>query len=129
MNKYLLIAAVFTISGCAVNQPLTEEQKLAITPIKCSNKAQCDNFWQKTQVWVAKNSGYRIQTATDVLIQTYGPANSDVTLAFTVIKEPNDENGASISMSASCDNIFGCTIPPVDAIAAYRKYILSTAKQ
>lgn len=123
-NRLLPIIAIIAVSGCASNKPLTTEQTQALTPIQCANKTQCDLFWQKTQVWVAKNSGYRIQTATDVLIQTYGPHGSTTTMAYTVIKEPDSNGGATLSMRAACDNWIGCDIPPVDAIMAYRKYLL-----
>lgn len=123
-KQLLLIIAIIVISGCASNKPLTTEQKQALAPIRCADKTQCDLFWQKTQVWIAKNSRYRIQTATDVLIQTYGPMDSATAMAYTVIKEPDSNGGATLSMRASCDNWIGCDIPPVDAIMAYRKYLL-----
>ncbi len=126
--KFLCISSTTAVLlGCASPAPLTNAQRIALQPIICSGKAQCDLLWQRTQLWIARNSGYRIQTANDVLIQTYGPFNAKVELAYRAFREPMSNGKAKISFSALCDNWIGCERPPIDAITDLRAYVIAGA--
>lgn len=118
------ILTVLLIASCAAQSPLNEEQKDALQPVKCKDKNNCDLFWQRAQIWISQNSRWRIQTANDTIIQTYGPGNNDVILAYTVTKIPDSTgSGATITYKANCDNIFGCEVRPIDALVRLKKYI------
>ena len=122
MNRIIIAACVVTIlTGCATGSKLTPEQKsLANEPLLCSTKQDCDFMWQRAQSWVANNSHFRIQVATDTLIQTFGPS-ADAYFAFTITKELNREGGARIMIAPQCGNMFGCVTDPWDLIYSFKQ--------
>jgi len=54
----------------------------------CDGEADCEAKWNAAQLWVAKNAGYKIQIATEVLIETYNSTAGGSGLAASVTKEP-----------------------------------------
>lgn len=123
--KHLRIAVVVAVimsGGCATPRDLTPEEMQSLQPLSCTSKGQCDQYWQRIQAWIASNSRWRIQTANDVLIQTFGPGASSTDLAYTAIKNVNADGSATISFRAACDNIFGCHPEPYRALAALKAF-------
>ena len=122
----LLCSVTAILSSCSPmpssEQAATPESK---EPVLCINKAQCDAYWQRAQAWVANNSGYRLQTVTDVVIETYGPVSTQTGLAFRITKVPDDKEGARIFVIPSCANVFGCTPTPTDAVIAFKRFVRS----
>jgi hypothetical protein len=121
----VLLCSVVTILSSCTQMPATE---LATTPeskepVLCTSKTQCDLYWQRAQAWVANNSGYRIQTATDIVIETYGPVSTQTGLAFRITKVPDDKDGARIYVLPGCANVFGCTPTPTDAAIAFKRFV------
>lgn len=55
-------------------------------------------------MWAIKNTGYKIRTANDVMIETYGPIRSEYTNAITVTKEPLGGGRYAIRAIISCGN-------------------------
>lgn len=94
----------------------------AAAPLTCSSRAQCDLYWQRAQAWIAGNSDYKIQTATDTVIQTFGPFNSRVVLAFSVIRVPNADGSGRITIAAACGTR-ECVPRRTDAIVAFKRYV------
>lgn len=92
-------------------------------PLLCANKAQCDTYWQRAQVWVSTHSGYKVQTATDAIIQTYGPFGAKVELAHQVLRLPNENGSARIIIKSNCDNIFGCHPEPYRAAVDFKRFV------
>jgi len=125
MRSKIALICVILATGCSAPRALTVHERAQLEPIKCAGKAECDVYWQRAQVWVAKYSTWRIQTATDVLIQTYGPGDSNTELAYRIFREPTADGGFLISFWAGCGNIFGCNARPVDAIANLRSYLFN----
>lgn len=93
--------------GCAASTPLTSEQKQAMVAPTCTGD-QCTRMWQAAQVWIVKNSAFKIQLVNDTIIQTYSATNYTTDIAYVVTKMPLAAGGYSINMSANCDNLFGC---------------------
>ncbi len=120
-----VISVAALISGCATQQLLTEEEFAALQPIHCPGKDQCDVIWQRAQLWIAKNSKYRIELANDVVIQTYGPFEADTDLAFRAYREQLPDGTANISFKALCGNWIGCERPPVGAIRDLKEFALA----
>lgn len=86
----------------------------------------CAEQWQRAQVWVVKHSHWKIQTATDVLIQTYNPTGSMPTYGFSIMKEPLGNGRYRITMSLSCGNIFGCSPPTANQVKKAFYYYLAS---
>jgi hypothetical protein len=116
---------VGVLAGCGqvpvVSNPATAPE--SAKPVLCVGKTQCDIFWQRAQAWVANNSGYRLQTVTDTVIETDGPSVARAGLAYRVTRVPDDKDGARIYVLASCGNAFGCSPEPSAAVTAFKVFV------
>lgn len=117
MMKKMLIVVLSAISlyGCATPED-PRAVAIANTPLTCSDKQQCDEYWAKAQIWVTHHSEFRIQAVTDNIISTYGPAPNDLRIAYEVDKIPNGDGSATIEISATC----GMTMFPCRNISTAR---------
>ena len=119
----LLCSAVILWSCSQMPSPELATTPESKEPVLCINKAQCDVYWQRAQGWVANNSGYRLQTITDIVIETSGPVSNKTGLAFRITKVPDDKEGARIYVLPSCANVFGCSPSPTDAAIAFKRFV------
>ena len=120
----LLCAGLVTLSGCSpvrFSEPAANPE--AAEPVLCASKAQCEIYWQRAQAWVANNSPYRLQTVTDAVIETDGPAPAQTRPAFRITKVPDNTGGARIYAVAACSNVYVCSPTPTDAIAAFKRFV------
>lgn len=71
-----VILATLSLTGCVS----PEQQKAANdarnyiavnSPIKATSKEQCDLMWQRTQYFITRNAGMKLQIVTDTAIETY----------------------------------------------------------
>jgi hypothetical protein len=113
MKTFLISAlAAGLLSGCATN-PQTQylQSRIAATTPTCNQniEMQCEKMWEAAQVWIVKNSAYKLQIATDVLLETYNPSQYDTGIAVRVLKEPTSNSSYKISVVVYCDNLFGCS--------------------
>lgn len=110
--------AIVALSGCAVTPKKEQQAKMAQfqrTIPTCSNEKDCKAKWDAAQLWIVHNAGYKLQTVTDVLLETYNPGEYDTDLAVRVTKEPQGDGVYKIIVKAWCNNIFGCTPNALDA--------------
>ncbi len=126
MKTISTIILVLVLVGCMT---ISDKGKEALAPannigdsLKCE-QAQCSEYWERAQLWLAKHSQMKIQTATNVMIQTYNPINSDVIYGFSVIKEPVGNSAYSIQMTMACGNAFGCNPEPIYVRNAFYYYV------
>jgi hypothetical protein len=82
----------------------TTESRL---PVKCSSKDECAEKWSKAQLWLTSHSRWKIQTASESIIQTYGPGSSS-DAAFTITRLNRADGSGEIDIRAMCGNLFGC---------------------
>ena len=72
------------IAGCATAPSADMQAKQAeinrTIPV-CVDEADCKAKWESAQLWVVHHSGYKIQLATDVLIETYNSNEDACTLS------------------------------------------------
>jgi hypothetical protein len=94
-----------------------------LTEAVCDD-ANCDECWERAQLWIVKHSKWKIQTATNVLIQTYNPTGSDPSYGFTVTKEPAGNGRYRITIEMSCGNMFGCSPKAEDVERAFYHYVI-----
>jgi hypothetical protein len=114
------------LAGCATApDPIIEARRDEIrrTIPTCSTEKQCNVKWEAAQLWVVKNAGYKIQTATSVLIETYNASNSRVELAAQVTKEPLGGGRYRFNLRVRCDNIFRCYPNVLDAMLDFNRTI------
>lgn len=107
--KYAFAFTVLALTGCAASpEQLALQAEYERTVPTCSNETQCRVMWEAAQIWVVNNAGYRIQTATDVIIETYGPLGTSTDLAARITKEPIGQNNYRFPIVLGCANLFGC---------------------
>lgn len=111
------------LTGCATVQVDPSVETEARAPLICKDKAQCDYYWQRAQVWIAQNSHYRIQSVTDTVISTFGPVRSDTRYAYQVVRVPKSDGSAQITIGGACDNIFGCSSDLFSDIVHFKRFV------
>lgn len=131
MMKRILAACVAAVAlaGCASTSP---ERQAAIAEIQrtiptCDGEKDCAAKWGAAQLWVVKNAGFKIQTVTGVMIQTYSPATGDVQLAATITKEPQGGGRYRIVGKLWCANPFGCHPDPAQALLRFNREVGAAA--
>lgn len=83
----------------------------------------CKTEWERAQVWIAKHSNMKIQTATDLMIQTYTSVDLSTSIDFTVVKEPVGAGQYRITVRTHCANVLGCNPGEEDTRATLLYYI------
>jgi hypothetical protein len=85
----------------------------------------CKPEWERAQVWLAKHSAWKIQIATDVMIQTCTSVDESAFLDFTIIKEPTGAWRHRITVSTHCASWFHC-VPGEDDTRSTLLYYIKT---
>lgn len=128
----VLVAGFMTLAGCLAATPVRLGSAANAAPVTCDTN--CTTAWQRSQLWLVKHSRWKIQTATDVLLQTYNPPDQDTSYGFTVTREPVGDGRFTIRMALQCANFIRCDPARSDVLAAFNHYVatgedvLATAK-
>lgn len=99
----------------------------------CSGDADCTAKWEAAQLFVQKNAGYKLQTVTSVVIETFGPskilqdASNDHLYAFSVTKEPQGAGSYRIVASVSCQYASTCRASADDLSLAFNRDVSAAA--
>ena len=102
-----LLAAIGLGSGCATRQATSEERRIASKPIRCETAEECDIAWSAVVAWVSKNSRFRMQQQTDLLVSTYCQSGLDP--CFEVTRQKLGGGASVIDAKVICTNpIYGC---------------------
>jgi hypothetical protein len=109
---------VVVVVGCV---PPTPTLSPVAATVECDSG--CKTEWERSQIWLAKHSAMKIQTATDVLLQTYTSTGTGTDADYTIIKEPIGAGRYRISVRTHCANMFGCVPKEEDSRAALLRYI------
>jgi hypothetical protein len=127
VNKALLALLSLSLAaaaGCSTQGQVDPDvMQIATKPLTCSNKAECDLWWQRAQSWVSSHSTYKIASATDSLIQTAGPDGGKRALAYQITRTANPDGTATIGFAAHCDGSLGCKPNPWEAGADFKQYV------
>jgi len=115
------------LSGCTASSPARQakQEQFQRTVPTCEGQADCNAKWEAAQLWVVHNAGYKIQTATSVLIETYNPGQYGAELAARVTKEPIGSGRYMLVVQTWCNNIFGCVTNPLDAALDFNAKVAS----
>jgi hypothetical protein len=126
MKKALLATLCVLAAGCSTRGQVNPDvMQIATTPLTCSNATECSLWWQRAQSWVASHSAYKIEAATDSLIQTEGPLGGKRALAYQITRAPNSDGTATIGFAAHCDSSMGCKPNPWEAGADFKEFVRS----
>jgi hypothetical protein len=120
----LAVASALTLGGCAMDPARQAKlQEVRQTVPTCDGEKDCAAKWDAAQLWVAKNAGFKIQTVTGVLIQTFSPTSGDVQLGATIMKEPLGGGRFRLVARMGCANPFGCHPDPIDALLMFNREV------
>lgn len=130
LSAFALPVVLFLLGSCATAPSPAIEAKRAqfeSTIPTCEGEADCKAKWEAAQLWVVHNAGFKIQTATDVLIETYNPGPSDAKVAARVTKEPLGGGKYKLVVFVWCNNIFGCVPNGWDAAINFNTVVGAAA--
>jgi hypothetical protein len=119
IRRSSIFVCAFLLSACAATPSAEQRARLAEanrTVPTCSTEKECTAKWEAAQLWVVKNAGYKIQTVTSVLIETFNATGSNVHIAVRVTKEPMGGGKYRFLARVWCDNMFGCKPDTYDAL-------------
>jgi hypothetical protein len=124
--KHLLFASVLALGACASEPyiPTAKVVEAAKTPVICEGKEACDIMWSKAQIWVSENSGYKIQVATDSIIETYTAPDYSPEYSVKMTKMPLGNGKQELSLSIYCGYPAMCREKPVVFQARFRRAML-----
>jgi hypothetical protein len=127
MKRALLATlCVLAASGCSTGGQVNPDvMQIATAPLTCANANECSLWWQRAQTWVTHHSTYKIEAATDSLIQTTGPDGGKRALAYQITRTPNNDGTATIGFAAHCDSSLGCKPNPWEAGADFKEFVRS----
>lgn len=128
MTRFVLAVcfAGISLAGCATSpaSDLRENRaEFERTIPTCDGEQDCNAKWEAAQLWVVHNAGFKIQTATNVLLETYNATGGSTSIAARVTKEPLGGGRYKIIVRTWCDNIFGCTPNTWDAALDFNRKI------
>ncbi len=127
-SKYLAIVAFWAVllTSCATTPSSAIQAKRAeleaTTPI-CIDEKDCKVKWEAAQLWIVHNAGFKLQIATDVLLQTYNATGGSPSIAVQATKEPLGGGKYKIGVVISCDNMFSCVPNQWDAALAFNRTV------
>lgn len=131
MKNIVIALSLLSLSGCAMPPSQSSVDRLAMqarardTMPTCNASAQCQNKWDAAQVWVSKNAGYKIRTATTALIETYEAVGGSTDFYMRVTKEPLGDGKYQMNLALRCDNFISCRAEPYQLIMDFNNYINS----
>ena len=127
----IALAALIVLSACASRGPMpaapTDADLIdSKVPLRCTSKEQCDRWWRAAQVWVVKNSGYKVQVATDAILQTFNAASGNSSWAFQITRSPHLDGGEIFELDGACGRFSACSPVYETIIADFKRTVLGT---
>ena len=124
--KYCSIFLTALIVGCASEPyvPTPKVAEAAATPVICEGKDACEVMWSKAQIWVSENAGYKIQIATDSIIETYTARDYSQGYAVRMTKMPIGGGKYELSLNINCGYPALCSERPIIFQARFRRAML-----
>lgn len=136
LSRSLAVLVAVALCGCAGSQlrdmvqprapTLSDpaEVAAALRPLFCEGRDQCEAYWRLAQVWIARNSRWRIDTLSDALIVTFIAPRPDRTLSYRVTREPQTDGRERIAISIRCnDAVLGCLEDPLTRTLQFKRAI------
>lgn len=115
----LAICLCILLGACVTQGPA-----IYTPPLECASEPECKLYWERAQVWVAMNSHWKVQVATDVMISTFNGTEHSTYNHYTIVREPLGDGRERITMQTGCNNIFGCMTRPDIAQQKLYRYVI-----
>lgn len=133
MKCQIAALVVVLLFGCAgqgptrgAPPPTDAEMADSKVEVHCKNEAQCVRWWRTAQVWVAQNSGMKVQIATDAIVDTYNPSRNVNGWGVLVTRMPHIDGGDIIDINATCRPAASCSLAEETFIAKFKRAVLET---
>jgi len=124
LSQLITVVSLVSVAGCMTTAERQEKQdELARTAPVCSGEADCNAKWEAAQLWIVHHAAYKIQTVTNVLIETYNPGPNEPAIAVRVTKEPQGGGKYKLLVNIWCNNMFGCTPNQWDAALDFNRSV------
>ena len=126
MKALAAAAAALALTGCAALGPkpaLPADFTAATVPLYCMSAEQCMLYWQRAQVWIANNSRWKIQLATDTLIETYNGVGESRDPGFRLLRVPQSNGWQELELTLACRSMFGCEHDRATYVASFKRYV------
>jgi hypothetical protein len=123
---FLLIAS--TVVACVPAQPPGLAAALQPVPVAtshtCASTEACALSWQRAQLWLANHAHTKLQTVTDVVLQTYG-VGAAPRFNIQVTKTPDGRGGAAVKIGLTCgmSGLVSCTPGSPEIERAFYHYL------
>ena len=117
----MVAASALLLGGCAIRRVDMDRRnaEFQATIPTCNSDQTCSAKWDAAQLWIVHHSGFKLQTVTNVLMETYRGGANSAELAFRVTKEPVGGGVFQILVFASCNNIVMCVPNGHEAAMAF----------
>jgi hypothetical protein len=83
---------------------------------RCTHPRQCEAMWTAARDWINETCAFKIQTATDNMLETFNGLDNSAGLSCRATKAPLPEGGYLFEAHASCAV---CVITPVSAVQSF----------
>ncbi len=126
MRTSAMVAALLAaaLAACATHELDPELKAEAEKPLICSGAEQCTAAWRAGQVWVATHSGYKVQTVSDSILQTYGPPGAiSSTYAYELLRMPQGDGTERIVIKPFCGSIPLCSASPLEVAVDFKRTV------
>ena len=127
------VALIFLLVGCAgrgptrgAPPPTEADISDSKVTLHCKDEPQCGRWWRTAQVWVAQNSGMKLQIATDAIVDTYNPSSYVSGWGVLVTRLPYIDGGEIIDIKATCRPAASCALAEETFIAEFKRAVLGT---
>ena len=113
-----------TIPGQTEVDRLSAQARVNDSVPTCATQQECQNKWDAAQAWLSKNAGFKIQTSSNAVVETYNSPEGSMEMAMKIIKEPIGDGKSKISLTVGCGNwLLGCNRNPNEAMQAFNDYV------
>lgn len=113
-QKCLAIAVAGLAHGCMT----VPSVPVGTAPV-CHEEKQCAEMWDAAQLFVVHYAGMKLQTVTNVVIETFNSPDYKTDLAMRVTKEPIGGGAYRLTAEAWCGNFLGCMPNASVVVAAF----------
>lgn len=129
-RRLAIAAACAALIGCVpisryptVHPASEADADEAQRPIVCVGTEQCALWWRRAQLWISRNSGYKLQVISDTVLETYGARPGSTSWAFGATREPLGDGREQIELSPSCGSTPQCTQNALTLRADFSRYV------
>jgi hypothetical protein len=119
--RLLLIGVLF--GACSCSELSGDSGMSKPEQIRCQVGPDCDSKWERASTWVVE-SGLKLKTKTDGLIQTAESPRDDRMLVVTITKNPSSQSGIyEINFIGKCTSIWSCVPSDAESRTSFANFV------